>query len=452
MLDVIVRGGLVVREDGVTRADVAIADGVIARVEPEVTEAARAELDATGLHVFPGVVDAHVHFNEPGQAHWEGLATGSRALAAGGGTLFVDMPLNNLPCTLTGDDFDAKVRAARASSVTDFALWGGLTPDSLVFMEEVAARGAAGFKAFMSESGLPEFRRADEDTLRDGMRIAARLGLPVAVHAEDEFLTSALAAEAVTQGRTGWRDYVASRPVRAELNAIAVALRLARETGCALHIVHVSSGAGVALALEGRAAGADVSIETCPHYLAFTEEDLERVGAALKCAPPVRDARTREELWAQVLAGGVDTIGSDHSPSPPDLKTGEDAFRIWGGIAGVQSTLAAVLTEGERHGLPVTAVARLLAGNPARRLRLAGRGEVREGFSADLALVDTREHFTLQAADLHQRHKLSPYVERVFRGVVRATLIRGRPVFRQGRFDEAFRAELVRPAPRSDAP
>lgn len=445
MLDQIVRGGSVVRPDGVERLDIGIEDGRIVQLAREILGPAREELSAAGLHVFPGVIDAHVHFNEPGHADWEGLASGSRAFAAGGGTLFIDMPLNSVPCTLTPRDVAEKVQLAQSNSVTDFALWGGLTPDNLDQLDGLAGAGAIGFKAFMSSSGLPEFGRADLDTLEAGMQRAAALGLPVAVHAEDDALTARLTAEAQAAGRTGWRDYLASRPVRAELNAVQAALDLARATGCALHIVHVSSGAGVALAAQARAAGVNVSIETCPHYLSFTDEDLEQLGAVLKCAPPLRDAATQADLWARVLDGTVDTVGSDHSPSPPELKLGRDFFRLWGGIAGVQSTLAALLTGGAARGLPLPAVARLLAANPAQRFRLAGRGQIEEGFAADLALVDLAGHFTLHAAELRQRHKQSPYVGQTFRGVVKQVLVRGQTVFDGRQFHPLGPAQWVRP-------
>ncbi len=284
MLDLIVRGGTLVTPEGLQQADLGVEGGRIAVIAPEITESARQEVSAQGLHVFPGLIDVHVHFNEPGQAHWEGIATGSAALAAGGGTAFFDMPLNSLPCTLDGPSFDLKLSAMRSQSHTDFALWGGLTPQNLERLPELAERGAIGFKAFMCNSGLPEFPVCDDATLYEGMRIAAQLGLPVAVHAESEALTAHLTRKARALG-TSWREYLASRPVFTELEAIGRALLLAQETGCKLHIVHISSGAGVALAAEARARGVDVSLETCPHYLTFTEDDLERLGAVGKCAP-----------------------------------------------------------------------------------------------------------------------------------------------------------------------
>ncbi|HLZ56213.1 MAG TPA: amidohydrolase family protein, partial [Ktedonosporobacter sp.] len=247
--------------------DLAILDGHIVAIAPELTGTARAEIDATGLHIFPGLIDAHVHFNEPGRTAWEGFATGTRALAAGGATAFFDMPLNAHPPTLDTKSFDLKLAAAQTSSLVDFALWGGLVPGNLDRLDELAARGVIGFKAFMSNSGIEDFEAADDLTLYEGMARAAKLGSIVAVHAENDQITSTLARRAQHEGRTGVRNYLASRPVIAELEAIQRAILFAEETGCHLHIVHVSTGRGVSLVAAARDRGVDVSCETCPHYL-----------------------------------------------------------------------------------------------------------------------------------------------------------------------------------------
>ncbi len=345
MPDLVIRGGTLITSAGPRRADLAMEDGLIAAIAPELP-AAMEEIDARDLVIFPGLIDDHVHFNEPGRSDWEGAASGSRALAAGGGTLFFDMPLNSSPCTVGREEFEQKRKALERASITDFALWGGLVPGNREALAELAACGVVGFKAFMSDSGLPEFPRADDVTLHEGMREAARLGLPVSVHAESEEMTKTLARRAAAEGRTGIRDYLDSRPVLAEVEAIQRATLLAAETGAKLHIVHVSSGRGVLVAAEARARGVDVSIETCPHYLFFTEDDLLQLGAIAKCAPPLRTADVRESLWSSLLEGVVDIVASDHSPAPPEMKQGADFFRIWGGVAGVQSTLAVMIEEG----------------------------------------------------------------------------------------------------------
>ncbi len=428
MPDLVIRGGHVVTPDGALRADIAIEDGLICEIGSELP-AGREEINAHGLTVFPGLIDVHVHFNEPGRAEWEGAATGSRAFAAGGGTLFFDMPLNSTPCTIDSRAFDQKLAALGRSSVTDFALWGGLVPSNAGELAGLADRGVIGFKAFLCDSGLEEFPRCDADTLLEGMRIAAQFGLPVAVHAESQAITSALAREALANGKHSIHDFLASRPVEAETEAIRSASSLALEAGAKLHIVHVSSGSGVTAALEARARGVDISIETCPHYLFFTEEDVERSGAVAKCAPPLRNAMEREDLWSHVLDGGIDIIGSDHSPSPPEMKMGDDFFSIWGGIAGVQATLPALLEAGHhQRGLPFTRIADLLATGPARRFGIGSKGSIAISCDADLALVNVSEPFVMSAETLLQRHRLSPYLGCQFRGKVSRTLLRGRTV------------------------
>ena len=275
--ELVVRGGSIVTPTGLARRDVGIDGGVIRELADELP-GGRDEIDARGLLVLPGVVDAHVHLNDPGRSDWEGIGPGTAALAAGGATTAVDMPLNAHPPTIDAAAFDLKAARVAGSAHVDLALWGGLVPGNVDRLDELAERGVVGFKAFMCGSGIDDFAAADDVTLWDGMREAARLGLPVAVHAESDALTTALAARAVAGGRTSMRDFMASRPVVAELEAIARALLLAEDAGCALHVVHVSSGRGVALVAEARARGVDASCETCPHYLVLTDADAERLG------------------------------------------------------------------------------------------------------------------------------------------------------------------------------
>ena len=380
-------------------ADVAIEGEQIAAIGPDLK--AREEVDARGLHLFPGVLDAHVHFNEPGRTEWEGWATGSAALKAGGATACIEMPLNAHPPTLDGAAFDAKVQAAQASSVVDFALWGGLTPLNLDRLEELAERGVVGFKAFMCDSGIEDFPAADDDTLHAGMATAARLGLPVAVHAERPSRLKEPAG-------TGWRAWVASRPIEAELEAIEAAIAMARDTGCDLHVVHVSSAAGVDLV----AGAGGVTCETCPHYLTLSEDDLETLGTRAKCAPPLRPKHEVAALRRRL--GAVDLVASDHSPCPPHMKAG-DFTAAWGGIAGAQATLGLLL---ER--LPPPAAAALTSANPAKRFNLP-KGRLEPGADADLTLVDVRRK---ELPELQDRHKLSPYAGRPLPRVVR-TWVRG---------------------------
>ena len=408
-IDLLIRGG--------TPIDVAVDGGSIIATGVDLDFTAARTIDATGLHVFPGAVDAHVHFNDPGRADWEGWATGTAAAAAGGTTCVIDMPLNAHPPTVDATAFREKVVAANGTALTDFALWGGLVPGNVSRLAELAELGVIGFKAFMSPSGIEDFAAADDLTLYEGMAEAARLGLPVAVHAESAAITEGLRRRAT--GRR-WPDYLASRPVIAELEAIGRAILFAEDTGCALHVVHVSTGQGVRLVTAARAREVDVSCETCPHYLVLDEDDLERLGGIAKCAPPLRSRAHREDLRGALAAGEIDLLASDHSPAPAALKEGDDAFAVWGGISGCQSLLGLTLTEGFPPAL-VTA-------GPAERFRLAGKGRLEPGADADIVLVDMSVEAELRTEDLRYRHPHSPYVGRRLRGRVVETLLRGRRI------------------------
>lgn len=460
--DLIIRNGTIVTPDSGQIADIGIADGKITVLAPGLSGTSRQEINACGLHIFPGVIDSHVHFNEPGRADWEGIETGSRALTAGGGTMFFDMPLNAHPPTCNAESFDLKLVAAQKSSFADFAFWGGLVPGNLDKLEELAARGVIGFKAFMSNSGIEDFLCVDDGTLREGMRRAAKLGKLVAVHAEDEVLTSRLAQQAIAGNRTGIRDYLASRPVAAELDAIRRAIDMAGETGCALHIVHVSSGEGVALVAAAKKSGADVTCETCPHYLVLTEDDVEKLGAVAKCAPPLRHPQVQHELWQRLAAGEVATVGSDHSPSPPEMKTDPNFFKVWGGISGVQHALPLLLSErnaghrpggsgngghssGPERNPALQLISDLLSNNVARRFKIPNKGKIAAGFDADLALVDLNQSFTVAKEDLFYRHKQSPYVGRSLTGKVVQTILRGQTVFKDGGIVPLPAGHLVKP-------
>jgi allantoinase len=424
--------------------DVAVTDGVIAAIGPGL-DAGAEEIDATGLLVLPGVVDVHVHLNDPGRADWEGFATGTRALAAGGATCAADMPLNSAPPTIDADGFAAKVAAALGRAHVDVALWGGLVPGDLDRLDALAGLGVIGFKAFMCETGIDDFVRADDDVLAAGMARAARLGLPVAVHAEDQDVVGPLAADAIAHGRTGMRDYLASRPARAEVAAVRTALTIAAETGCALHVVHVSCGESARLVAEARAQGVDATCEVCPHHLVLDENDAEAIGALAKCGPPLRSASEIEDLWRALEAGEIGSIASDHSPAPPDMKRGDDMFAVWGGIAGAQTTLALTLTHGLARGIAAARLATWLSTAPAERFGLAGKGRLEVGADADIVLVATDAPWTLRTEDLEYRHRVSPFAGRTLTARPVRTILRGRTVALDGRPVGEPRGRFIHP-------
>ena len=423
MSDLVIRGGTVVTSASVGVADIAVTDGNISAVGPNLGVDADQEIDASGLHVFPGGIDSHVHFNEPGRTEWETIANGSASLAAGGYTAFVDMPLNNLPVTIDGPAFDLKLAAAKRASVVDFGFWGGLVPGKLDRLAELVDRGVIGFKAFMCPSGIDEFPACDEKTLREGMKRIAQLDSILLVHAEDP-------AKLTHPKGPSARDFLESRPWEAELSAVHDAIAWAREAGCRLHIVHVSWAPSAALILVARENGADVSGETCPHYLLYTEDDLDRLGGLGKSAPPFRTARSDESMWAALAEGALQMVVSDHSPSTLALKQGDDFRKIWGGISGCQSTRQLLLAQ---NRLDLQAVAALTSTNVAKRFGLPHKGDVAPGFDADLWLVDLSHDDVVRREDLLYRNPFSVHEGQPIRGRTVRTLVRGRTVFADGR-------------------
>lgn len=399
---------------GVLEYDIAIEDGWIAAVGPHL-EAGAEEIDATGLHVLPGGIDSHVHFNEPGRTEWEDIAHGSAALAAGGYTAFIDMPLNNLPVTTTVEAFDLKLEAMGRSARVDYGLWAGLVPGNLDQLAPLVERGAMGFKAFMCPSGIDEFPACDEATLHDGMERIAELNSILLVHAEDP----ALLRE--PKGPTA-RDFIESRPPEAEVSAIRQAIDMARETKCRLHVVHVSTAAGADLIAKAHLAGVDVSGETCPHYMLYTDADFERLGGLGKCAPPFRGEADQKRVRQLPM------YVSDHSPSTYELKQGDDYGKVWGGIAGCQTTRQLILAQTP----DVNSIAARTSDTIARRFGLRTKGEIEPGFDADLWIVDADWMAVVRREDLLYKNPFSAHEGHEIRGRTVYTILRGQLVTRDG--------------------
>jgi len=411
---VIVRGGTVVTARGVEKADIVVNHGRITEVGPDL-EGFGQVVDASGLHVFPGGIDSHVHFNEPGRTEWEDIAHGTSALAAGGYTSFIDMPLNNLPVTTTVEAFDLKLAAMERSARIDFGLWAGLVPGNLDQLGPLVARGAMGFKAFMCPSGIDEFPPSDLDTLREGMARIAELGSILLAHAESP------AVLADPRGPSA-AEFIASRPPEAEIEAIGALIAIARDTGCRTHVVHVTTVQGMTMLAEAQLRGVDMSGETCPHYLLYADEDLERLGGVGKCFPPFRSAGNRDDLRAMLAAGEIEMVVSDHSPSTLELKAGDDFRTVWGGISGCQSTRQLLLAH---DGLELPLVAAVTATRIAERFGIKDKGDIAPGFDADLWLVDLDHADEVRREDLRYRNKFTAHEGQGIRGRTVKTLVRG---------------------------
>jgi allantoinase len=423
--ELVIRARRAVTPDGVRPVTVAIRGGRIAAVAgPGETPDAASAVELPGHEILlPGLVDTHVHVNEPGRTEWEGFATATRAAAAGGVTTLIDMPLNSLPPTTTAAALAVKRAAAAPSAHVDVGFWGGAVPGNLARLAGLHDAGAFGFKAFLADSGVPEFGQLDAAGLDRVLTETARLGALLIVHAEDP---GVLAAAPGPAGRA-YPGFLASRPAAAEDTAIAGLLAAAGRHGARVHVLHLASAGALPLIAAARAGGVAVSAETCPHYLSFCAEEIPDGATEFKCCPPIRDAANRDGLWAGLAGGLIGTVVSDHSPCPPGLKRREsgDFGAAWGGISSLQLGLPAVWTQARRRGHDLTDVVRWMAAGPAGLAGLADKGAIAPGRDADLVAFDDTAAFTVDPARLEHRHPVTPYAGRTLTGVVRRTWLRG---------------------------
>jgi allantoinase len=427
--DLVIRGRQVVTPDGVRAASVHVAEGRIVRLGAwEEAPSEMSVVDAGESIVMPGLVDTHVHINEPGRTEWEGFETGTRAAAAGGVTTILDMPLNSIPATTTVDALEVKRKAARENSVVNVEFIGGVVPGNVGELEPLRDGGVRAFKCFLSPSGVDEFPAVSDSDLRKAFPVLARLGLPLMVHAEDP--------ACLLPGRGSSRkygDYLTTRPVAAERSAIALLTQLMARYPTPVHIVHLSSASSLDIVRTARARGLPLTVETCPHYLTFAAEEIPDGATEYKCAPPIRDEAERDALWDALIAGDIDLVASDHSPCPPAMKQTEgDFFSAWGGIASLQLSVSAMWTGARTRGVKPERIAQWMSAAPARLAGLQSRkGALAAGYDADIIVWDPKARFVVDPTKLLHRHKVTPYSGRELFGRVTATYVAGRRIFAQ---------------------
>jgi allantoinase len=443
MTDLMIYGRRILTHEGLRPGCVHVHAGDIAAVTGvDVAPATALFVDAGDDVVMAGLVDTHVHVNEPGRTEWEGFASATRAAAAGGVTTLFDMPLNSIPALTSLAALQKKRSSARGQLAVNVGFIGGVIPGNTGELERLRAVGVRLFKCFLVPSGVDEFPAVSEADLREAMPVLARLGATLLVHAElPERILSAPPGDP-----RRYATYLASRPDAAESGAVALVIRLAEELGARVHIVHLSSRESIALVRDAKARGVAITAETCPHYLTFEAGEIADGETALKCAPPIRDGATREALWRALVAGDIDLIASDHSPCPPAMKDEErgDFFRAWGGIASLQLGLPAVWHEAQARGVSIAQLSEWMSAAPARLAGVsAHKGRLAAGLDADIVIWSPEAPLVVDDVELYHRHPLTPYRGRTLTGVVRATYVGGVEVFRDGRLTGALPGMLL---------
>lgn len=428
-VELVLRSTRVITPEGTRAASVAVAGGKITAVLPHDAEVpAGARLEDFGDDVLlPGLVDTHVHVNDPGRTEWEGFWTATRAAAAGGITTILDMPLNSLPPTTTVDNLRVKQEVARAKAHVDIGFWGGALPDNVKDLRPLHDAGVYGFKCFLSPSGVEEFPELDQDRLAASLAEITGFGGLMIVHAEDPHHLES----APQQPGPKYADFLASRPRDAENTAIQNLIDQAKRLGARVHVLHLSSSDALPLIAAAKAEGVKITVESCPHYLTLTAEEVPDGASEFKCCPPIREAANQDLLWDALADGTIDCIVSDHSPSTADLKT-EDFASAWGGISSLQLGLPAIWTEARRRGRSLEDVVRWMSAAPAALAGLAQKGAIEVGRDADFAVLAPEETFLVDPAELHHRNRVTAYAGKTLHGVVKSTWLRGTQIADHG--------------------
>jgi allantoinase len=443
-----IRSKRVVTPEGVRAATVHVRNGVIEKITGyNGLPSGKHIYDAGESVVMPGLVDTHVHINEPGRTDWEGFETATRAAAAGGVTTLIDMPLNSIPATTTAAALESKRTAARKKCWVNVGFWGGVVPGNAGDLRALHQAGAFGFKCFLVPSGVPEFAHVTEGDLRAALPALAALDAPLLVHAELPGPIEEANNKLAKADPTRYRTWLLSRPASAESTAVEMTIRLAREFKARVHIVHLSSELSVTLIRRAKKEGVRITAETCPHYLFFASGSLQSGWTTYKCAPPIRDSQNNKKLWTALAKGVIDFVVSDHSPSPPATKcldTG-DFFGAWGGISSLQLGLPVMWTKLSGRNYSLKHLVRWMSSGPAR---LAGlekhKGAIALGYDADIVVWNPEKPFIVRPKMLQHRHKLTPYANQSLRGIVEATFLRGEMIYDRGRFLGAPRGALLR--------
>jgi len=443
-MDLSIRSRRVVTPQGTRPAAVIVDKGKILDVVSwNASPSADEQIDAGEFYVLPGMVDAHVHVNEPGRTEWEGFATATRAAAAGGYTTLVDMPLNCLPETTTVPALEQKRQAARTQSWIDYGFWGGVVADNQSHLRELSQVGVLCFKCFLIYPGIEGFTMVTRDQLEAAMPIVASTGLPLLVHAELAGPIDTARKELDNDPTTDWRKYATylrSRPDAAELEAIALMIALSEKYDCRVHIVHLSSARALTLLQDARERGLKITVETCPHYLYASAEQIPDGATQFKCAPPIRSQQNQDQLWSALLNGTIDLIATDHSPCPPAMKCFESGsfLEAWGGISSLSLSLPLIWTRAKQRNIEIENVVSWMSSKPAELTGLSSRkGRIAASHDADLVVFDPDASYQVSEQQLHYRHPVSPYLGETLYGRVHMTFVRGQRVFDSGNFSVA---------------